>query len=223
METIPFNQLPFADLVFVKGRAEQGRQLFVNREGTHYYKLWYPDWEWATMAQEAWQAGFYDDSWPAGVAGLIEDQHGQARGYVMRAISPKRRLAAFAYPRFSRRGIKTLWASRSRRHAGYLLALLAEVVTRSRASGYMFTELSVPNLWLGNGGYHLFDLDAVRPVKWLFGAQPTDAHFVRSLVNRQALFENIRELLVIHRLPVPQRLTTLAELESYLADRKLKK
>ena len=223
MKAIPFDQLPFAELVFVKGRAERGRQLFVNRERSHYYKLWYPDWEWADMVRQAWRAGFYDDTWPTGVVGLIEDQQGQARGYVMRAVPPKRRLSAFAYPRFSRRGLKTFWADRSRRNTEYLLALLAKVTARSRASGFMFTELSVPNLWLGNDAYHLFDLDAVRPMKWLFETQPTDAHFVRSLVNQQTMFENIRELLVLHGLPAPQRLTGLAELESYLADRKLKK
>ena len=215
MKTRAFEQLPFSELHYRKGRAEHGRQVFVSADQTRLYKLWYPEWEWADVVAQAYEAGYYDETWPKGVEALVTDQAGKNRGYIMRYVPPSRHLASFAYPRFSRHGFKTFFSRRHQLNADFLRALLSDIFLRARESGYLFTEVSIPNLWISNDAYHIFDLDSIRPVDWLFEQDPTKPDFIRRVINRQAMFDGLEELLQLHGITVPPRPSSAADLEQY--------
>jgi hypothetical protein len=200
-EDIPFDQLtPF--------RIKRHRSVFIHRAKNVVYKLYVPGWEFANQPSIGYELGFYDEKIVPNLVGLIKDGQGRNRGYAMERVPARLIVAHVNQPVFSPRTwlavyqhrlqlIDVVWPN-VHRNADYLLDCLRLLLSRSLATGVFFAEMSPPNMWIGKGGYYIFDLDALRFNDWLFTHDTANHEYIRRVVNRKSINDDLHSLVALH-------------------------
>jgi hypothetical protein len=211
---IRFEEVDFEELM--PFRVKRERAVFWHRRKPLVVKLFAADWEFANQVALGYESGVYDERLVPNMEALIKDEHGRNRGYIMKRIPAGKILDNFCYSTFSVQRLRKavtgeirindILSRRERLRPKALLEMLQLLLERAEKTGLLFAEFSPPNIWVSKKGYHLLDLDALRPLEWLMCKDTEDAEFIRKLVNRLEISDNLNNLLRMHGLKSPGRL-----------------
>lgn len=189
------------------------RSVFFDESRPLVYKLYAPDWEFADVTANGFARGFYDAVLAPTIVGLIQDKQKRNRGYIMKRIPSDRFLDNIALRIFEPRAffklyrreitpLTLLWPRYSLRQ-DFVLHLLRTLFSRALTTNLIFAEMTPPNIWVDEVGYHIVDLDALREIDWIFCSDRDDPEYVRKAVNRRSINDSLRQLLTLHKLTYP--------------------
>ena len=211
-KVVLFEEINFDSLSVFK--VKKDRQVFYDEKDKLFYKIFVDGWEFADKVEEGIDSGYYDKIFVPNWCGIIKNNKGMNKGYITREFDEKNVLLA-NYPRklSNKHTIKKLL----RRHLTikevlfpyfrpsitHLLKILRLHFTRAIKSGYIWIELNSLHIWVDSTGYHIFDLDALRSLEWIFCIDKGDPEYIRKVINRKHLNRGLRELIHLHGLKFP--------------------
>ena len=211
-KSIYFEDINFDEMVCIS--AKKDRQVFINYHQKQVYKTYVPNWEFADNTEIAIDKGFYDYNLVPNFLALIKSYDGKNRGYICSLLNNNQLLAYYRTPSLSlttlklllekKISIKHLFLRKKVLNANHLNGLLYNILSKSVKSELLFT-VGISHIWIGISGYHLLDLESIRPYKWLFCQDKNDSQYLRKIVNKQNFNKNLKMLIQLHQMKYPHK------------------
>jgi len=223
---ILFEDINFDDLVLYSDKKD--RKIFFHKSEPLAYKFFSDDWEFANQLEIAIKNGYYDKELVPNFIGLIKDKKGLDKGYLCYRVNKEQILENCLLKKFSLSYFKKLingsikltdFFSRSRYkpNSDYLIKFLDIVFSRSQKTQMLFIEVDLPNLWISNKGYHIFDLDAIRSFNWVFCQNKNDPEYIRKIINKKNFNRDLRKIIELHGFKFPFEINYPEDIEKFLS------
>jgi len=221
--TILFEEIKFDKLTCI--RAKKDRQIFFHDSEPLVYKIFSSDWEFANQTEIGIDKGFYDLTLIPNFVSLIKDKQDSNRGYVCRFFEESQTLGYYISKNTFRNmikkyfkqevSLKKIFFPAYKKNNHYFIELLFTIFSRALITGVIFTELNLIHVWTDGNGYYIYDLDALRELKWLFCEDKNDPEFIRKKVNKDAFNKGLKELIMFHQLKFPFKIVNQKDIQLF--------
>lgn len=207
-----FEDINFDDLTYFS--LKKDRQIFFHNTKPLVYKIFSNNWEFANQLETAIKRGYYNKKLIPNFIGLVKNKKGLNKGYVCRRVETNQILENCIINKFSIAYFKKLLKGdfniidfftrrKYRPDKNHLIKFLKILFFRSFESKMLFVEITPPNIWVSDRGYHIFDLDAVRAFDWVFCKDKNDPEFIRKIGYKQCFNDNLKKIIELHNLQFP--------------------
>ena len=68
---------------------------------------------------------------------------------------------------------------------------------------------------MDSDGYHLLDLESIRPFEWVFSDDKTDIEFIRKLHNKKIFNKNLKKVIEFHGLIFPHEINCAEDISKF--------
>ena len=232
-ELIYYEDINFDELEFVTVKPE--RQVLFHQNKQHVYKYFYPGYEFANNVEVAIDVGLYDKQLIPNFVALIKSRNDENRGFISERFRKEQVLdnidSLFSFNSFKKiinkeRNLRSYIFPKFKLNQIFLNRLLHTIFLRSIKTKLLFIAINTVHIWVDTDGYHLLDLESVRPFEWIFSEDKTDTEYLRKLHNKKSFNKNLKKVIELHGLIFPCEINSADDIpkfwESYVKQNKIK-
>ena len=210
---IYFEDINFDELDIITGKTQ--RHVMFGRKNNLVFKTFREDYEFKNNVEIAIDTGLYDKKLIPNFTALIKTRSDENRGFVSERFENDQVIdnidSLVSFNSFKKlikfeKTVKDFILPKFKLNQYHLNKLLYIIFTRSIKTRLLFIAINTVHTWVDSDGYHLLDLESVRPFEWIFSDDKKDIEYIRKLHNKKSFNKNLKKIIEWHGLIFPQEI-----------------